>query len=59
MIVRLPSSARLRALASPVASVVTALTTTMSPTLTGRDRDDENVRFPAAVAFAGTDDEIA
>ena len=42
-----------------MASVVTALTTTMSPTLTGRDRDDENVRFPAAVAFAGTDDEIA
>ena len=26
----------------------------MSPTVTGRDSDDENVRFPAAVAFAGT-----
>jgi len=33
---------------------VTALTTTMSPTVTGRDSVDENVRLATPSAFAGT-----
>ena len=59
MIVRLPSSDSTRALASPVASVVTALTTTMSPVVTGRDAEEAYVSAAAAVAFAGTDDAMA
>jgi hypothetical protein len=59
VIVRLPLSERLSALARAVASVVTAFTTTMSPTVTGRDGDAVYDRAAAAVAFAGTDDAIA
>ena len=54
----MPSRERLRALARAVDSVVTALTTTMSPVVTGRDRDGSKVRFET-VEVVGTVEAMA